>query len=40
MGSVRRMADLALGCALLLGACGGHKSDEGANADSGKVLNL
>ena len=40
MGSVRRMAILALGCALLLGACGGHKSGEPADAGSGKVLNL
>ena len=33
---VRRMAILALGCALLLGACGGHTGDTG----SAKVLNL
>lgn len=40
MGSVRRMAILALGCGMLLGACGGHKGGEPAEAGSGKVLNL
>src|SRR3984885_7002723 len=40
MRSVRRMAILALGCGLLLGACGGHKGGEPAEAGSGKVLNL
>jgi len=34
------MAILALGCALLLGACGGHKSGEAADAGSAKGLNL
>src|SRR5471032_720703 len=50
MGSVARMAILALGCLLTLSACGDRKSasqtasgsaDKGsAAADSGKVLNL
>jgi putrescine transport system substrate-binding protein len=36
MGSVARMAILALGCLLTLSACGDHR----AASDSGKVLNL
>jgi putrescine transport system substrate-binding protein len=43
MGSVARMAILALGCMLTLSACGDHKSASGTtsgSADSGKVLNL
>ena len=40
MAAFRWMGILALGCALLLGACGGHRSDEAANAGSGKILNL
>jgi putrescine transport system substrate-binding protein len=50
MGSVARMAILALGCVLTLSACGDRKSATGtttgsadkgsAAADSGKVLNL
>ena len=45
--SVGRMAFLALGCALALGACGDRNAPSGASstpkpgpADSGKVLNL
>jgi putrescine transport system substrate-binding protein len=44
MFSVRRTVILALGCALLLGACGGGKSGSASRssgaADTGKVLNL
>jgi len=49
MGSVARMAILALGCMLTLSACGDRNSasgttsgsaDKGSAADSGKVLNL
>jgi putrescine transport system substrate-binding protein len=40
MGSVARMAILALGCLLTLNACGDRKSASGSAADSGKVLNL
>ena len=49
MGSVARMAILALGCMLTLSACGDRKSpsgtpsgsaDKGSAADTGKVLNL
>ena len=43
--SIRRMAVLALGCALVLSACGDRKPPSGngptpGSADSGKVLNL
>jgi putrescine transport system substrate-binding protein len=49
MGSVARMAIVALGCMLTLSACGDRKSgsgtpsgsaDKGSAADTGKVLNL
>src|SRR5450631_633380 len=40
MGGFRWMPILALGCDLLLGACGSHKSAAAAEAGSAKVVNL